>query len=118
MIVQYPENVSPCQRFRFELYKDLLENNGYAVTTKPFLDKKGYEVVHRYGFFLKKVIALLKGFIGRLLLIPQIGKYHFILLQREFAPIGPPIFEWLFVKLFQKKIIYDFDDAIWIPSVS
>ena len=118
MIVQYPENVSPCQRFRFELYRDLLKKNGYLVTTKSFLDKKGYEVVHRYGFVLKKMSALLNGFIGRFLLIPQIGKYDFILLQREFAPIGPPIFEWLFIKLFQKKIIYDFDDAIWIPSVS
>lgn len=118
MIVQYPENVSPCQRFRFELYKDLLVKNGYSVTTKPFLDKKGYDIIHRYGFFFKKMMALLKGFIGRLLLIPQIGKYDFILLQREFAPVGPPIFEWLFIKLFQKKIIYDFDDAIWIPSVS
>lgn len=118
MIVQYPENVSPCQRFRFELYKDLLVKNGYSVTTKPFLDKKGYEIIHRYGFFFKKMMALLKGFIGRLLLIPQISKYDFILLQREFAPVGPPIFEWLFMKLFQKKLIYDFDDAIWIPSVS
>ena len=54
MIVQYPENVSPCQRFRFELYKDVLKKNGYIVTTKSFLDKKGYGVVHRYGFFLKK----------------------------------------------------------------
>ncbi len=118
MIVQYPENVSPCQRFRFELYKDLLAKNGYSVTTKPFLDKKGYEVVHQYGFFFKKIMALLKGFIGRFLLIFHMGKYNFILLQREFAPVGPPIFEWLFMKLFHKKLIYDFDDAIWIPSVS
>ena len=118
MIVQYPENVSPCQRFRFELYKDLLAKNGYSVTTKPFLDKKGYGVIHQYGFFFKKIMALAKGFIGRILLILQIGKYDFILLQREFAPVGPPIFEWLFSKVFHKKLIYDFDDAIWIPSVS
>jgi glycosyltransferase involved in cell wall biosynthesis len=118
MIVQFPEKVSPCQRFRFELYKDTLAKNGYAVTTKPFFDQKGYVIVHRYGFIFKKIIALLKGFIGRLLLLFQIGKYDFILLQREFAPVGPPVFEWLFIKLFHKKVIYDFDDAIWIQSVS
>jgi glycosyltransferase involved in cell wall biosynthesis len=118
MIVQYPENVSPCQRFRFELYKDILSKKGYRVTTKPFFDKKGYNVVHQYGFFLKKTMALAKGFLGRLLLFGQLGRYDFILLQREVAPIGPPLFEWLYIKLFRKKIIYDFDDAIWIQSVS
>lgn len=118
MIVQYPENVSPGQRFRFELYKDTLAKNGFTVTTKSFLDMDGYDVIHRYGFLLKKIIATFKGFIGRLLLIFQLGKYDYIFLQREVAPLGPPIFEWLYIKLFHKKIIYDFDDAIWIESVS
>ena len=118
MIVQYPEKVSPCQRFRFELYQDTLTENGYNITTKPFLDNKGYAVIHQYGFFFKKSMALLKGFAGRMLLLFQLHKYDFILLQREVAPIGPPIFEWLYVKVFNKKVIYDFDDAIWIKSVS
>ena len=118
MIVQYPENVSPGQRFRFELYKDTLIQNGYHVTTKPFLDKKGYEVIHRYGFYLHKFFAILKGFIGRLLLLFQINKFDFIFLQREVAPVGPPVFEWLYARLFHKKIIYDFDDAIWMHAVS
>ena len=26
----------------------------------------------------------------------------------------PPVFEWLITKVFRKKIIYDFDDAIWV----
>ncbi len=118
MIVQYPESISPCQRFRLELYKDTLVKNGFLVTTKPFLNKMGYDIVHRYGFFFKKSMAILKGYIGRLLLLFQIGKYDFILLQREVAPLGPPIFEWICVKLFQKKLIYDFDDAIWLDTVS
>ncbi len=118
MIVQYPEKVSPCQRFRFELYKDTLAGNGYNVTTKPFLDRDGYAIIHQYGFLFKKIFALIKGFAGRVLLLFHLHKYDFILLQREVAPIGPPVFEWLYVKLFNKKVIYDFDDAIWIESVS
>ncbi len=118
MIVQFPENVSPCQRFRCELYKDTLEKNGFEVTTKSFLDLPGYKVVHQYGFLFRKSMALVKGFIRRVALLFRLGKYDFVLVQREFAPVGPPVFEWLAVKLFQKKLIYDFDDAIWIPSVS
>ena len=118
MIVQYPENVSPCQRFRFELYKNTLVKKGYEVTTKSFLDPEGFKIVHQYGFLFKKSLALLKGFFRRLILLFKIGKYDFVLVQREFAPVGPPVFEWLVTKLFRKKLIYDFDDAIWLPSVS
>jgi glycosyltransferase involved in cell wall biosynthesis len=118
MIVQYPENVSPCQRFRFELYKDTLVKNGYEVTTKSFLDPADFKIIHQYGFLFKKSLALCKGFFKRLLLLFKIDKYDFVLVQREFAPVGPPVFEWLVARLFQKKLIYDFDDAIWLPSVS
>ena len=118
MIVQYPENVSPGQRFRFELYKETLVKHGFHVTTKSFLGSKGYGVIYRYGFLFTKFIATLKGFCKRFLLIFQLGKYDFIFLQREVTPVGPPLFEWIYIKLLKKKVIYDFDDAIWIPSVS
>jgi glycosyltransferase involved in cell wall biosynthesis len=39
--------------------------------------------------------------------------YDYIFIHREITPIGPPFFEWLIAKVFRKKIIYDFDDAIW-----
>lgn len=118
MIVQYPEKVSPGQRFRFELYKGVLEDNGFTVTTEPFFDKKGYEVIFKYGFFFAKLLATIKGFLARVLLTFRISRYQFILLQREAAPIGWPVFEWIYIKLLNKKIIYDFDDAIWINLVS
>ena len=30
--------------------------------------------------------------------------------------MGPPIFEFIIAKVFRKRIIYDFDDAIWLPD--
>ena len=118
MIVQYPENVSPGQRFRFELYKDMLIANGFTVTTKSFLNQKGYNVIHKFGYLFAKSFAILRGFLERLCLTFVVKKYDFILLQREVTPIGPPLFEWIYIKLCKSKVIYDFDDAIWIPYVS
>jgi glycosyltransferase involved in cell wall biosynthesis len=46
------------------------------------------------------------------------SRFEFIFVHREIAPIGPPIFEWLIAKVFKKKIIYDFDDAIWLTDRS
>ena len=51
-------------------------------------------------------------------LAAKLKKYDFIFLQREVTPIGPPIFEWIYAKILKKKIIYDYDDAIWLPSNS
>lgn len=117
-IVQYPENVSPSQRFRFELYKDLLGQNGFTVTTHSFIDDKGYAVIFKKGFFLQKSRAVTKGLLRRVGLLFSLKKYDFILLECGAAPIGPPILEWIMIKLLKKKLVYDFDGAIWIPQVS
>jgi glycosyltransferase involved in cell wall biosynthesis len=117
-IAQYPENISPGQRFRFELYKDILKQNGYHVTTRSFLDKSGYDIIHKQGFFFPKAWAVFKGYLNRIQLLFGISRYDFIFLQREAAPLGPPLFEWLYIKVFKRKVIYDFDDAIWMPHIS
>ena len=93
MIVQYPENVSPGERFRFELYKNLLHESGFNVTSRSFLDEKGYEVIYKYGHFFEKFMAITKGFLRRFLLTFQLKKYDFIFLQIEVTPLGPAIFE-------------------------
>lgn len=118
MLAQFPENISPNQRFRFELYKDLLMRNGFNVTSKSFLDQSALEVIHKYGYLFKKIAATLKGYLQRFLLIFSINKYKYVFLQREVAPLGPPIFEWIYIKILRKKVIFDFDDAIWITFVS
>jgi glycosyltransferase involved in cell wall biosynthesis len=117
-LVQYPENVSPGQRFRFELYKNLLESNGFKVTTLPFIDKYGYAVIFRSGFFIRKSLAVLKGFFKRFKLLFHVHKYSFIFLQSGVTPIGPPLFEWILIKGLGKKIIYDMDGAIWMEKFS
>lgn len=45
-------------------------------------------------------------------------QYDYVYVYREASVIGPPVFEWLISKVFRKKIIYDFDDAIWVSMAS
>ena len=45
------------------------------------------------------------------------SKYDIIFIQREAFKIGGAFFEYLLSKL-SSKIIFDFDDAIWLPDVS
>lgn len=118
IVAQYPEKISPNQRFRFELYKDILTENGYTVTTSSFLNKSDYEIIHKQGYFFKKFLAVIKGYFKRTVLLFKLKKYNYVFLQREATPLGPAIFEWMYIKVCGKKLIYDFDDAIWLAHVS
>lgn len=42
--------------------------------------------------------------------------FTLVFIHREATPLGPPWMEWMIAKVFRKKIIYDFDDAIWLTD--
>lgn len=65
---------------------------------------------------MQKLWHLVRGFVLRILHVFYTGRADFVFIHREAAPLGPPIFEWVIAKLFRKKIIYDFDDAIWMTD--
>lgn len=114
----YPLAEAPSQRFRFEQYFSRLTELHYQFDVQSFIDKKTWGILYKPGFFISKVVGILKGFLRRGLLLFKIGKYDFVFIHREAAPIGPPIFEWIIGRAFRKKIIFDFDDAIWLSNTS
>ena len=65
-----------------------------------------------------KLWGLFRGYSKRVVNLFSLHQYDYIYIHREAAPLGPPIFEWLYTKIWRKKIIYDFDDAIWINTAS
>jgi len=117
-VAPYPHGKAPSQRFRYEQYLDFLKDKNWDYDFAPFLDDKTWSILYKSGFINQKVWGILKGFIKRFLLLFKVPAYDFIFIHREATPIGPPWFEWLVSKVFRKKIIYDFDDAIWIPNTS
>ena len=114
--VPYPTRVAPSQRFRVELFLPLLEKHGYRYELLSFLDQSGWDVLYKRGKAFAKFFGLVKGFFRRVGHLFQSTQADFVFLHREATPVGPPIFEWLLAKVFRKKIIYEYDDAIWIPG--
>ena len=117
-LVPYPQGEAPSQRFRFEQYFELLERNNIDIEVSPFWDSNTWKVIYQKGFFFSKLLGLIKGFFRRALILFRLDKYEFIFIHREVVPIGPPVIEWMMAKVLRKKIIYDFDDAIWVPNTS
>jgi glycosyltransferase involved in cell wall biosynthesis len=117
-LAPYPAYESPSQRYRFEHYLESLQEQGIAYSYKPFLSKWAWTFFFQPGHYLKKIIAVSTGYLRRWGLMFTIGRYDFVYVHREAAPVGPPVFEWIISKLYRKKMIFDFDDAIWVPVVS
>ncbi len=114
----YPFGEAPSQRFRFEQYLDILQKNGYQYHLSSFLDLDAWNILYKPGHHVSKALKVLGGFVHRTLDLLRMSGYDWVFIHREAAPIGPPIFEWIIAKVLRKKIIYDFDDAIWLPNTS
>lgn len=112
----YPLRESPSQRFRFEQYFNALAADGYTYHVQTFLDAKNWQLFFKQGNVFQKAFALLKGFAKRFILLFHLPAYDWIFIHREVTPVGPPVFEWIIAKIYRKKIIYDFDDAIWLTD--
>lgn len=115
---QLPEGVSPSQRFRIELYKELMAKNGIEYHFQPFISAKYAPYLYREGYTVKKVLAVMTGFLHRFIGLLRYMHMDYVFVQREASPVGPPVFEWCYAKLLRKKLIYDFDDAIWLNNVT
>lgn len=118
-LLPYPLHNAPSQRFRMEAFFPLLKQNNIEVHTQTFLDANGWKILYKNGSVWQKIRAVAAGFVKRWwATLFLVWRYDFIVVHREAAPLGPPVFEWIIGSLWKRKMIFDFDDAIWIPAVS
>lgn len=117
-IVPYPKGQAPSQRFRFEQYLSMLKENHIDYQMESFWSKQAWEILYSDSHKIRKFIAYIYGNVKRFLLLFKIRDVYLIFIHREALPVGPPIIEFLLAKVFRKKIIYDFDDAIWLVNTS
>lgn len=114
----YPAGRAPSQRFRFEQYLGILTAHGHQYREASFLDEATWGILYRPGYAAAKVAGILRGFGRRLGHVWAAWGYDFVFVHREAAPLGPPVFEWLLARVLKKRLIYDFDDAIWLANTS
>jgi len=115
-ICPYPIGEAPSQRFRFEQYFVLLNQQQITYRVQSFLTTDNWRIFYERGKPIQKILALIAGYVKRILLLFSIHQFGFVFIHRESTPLGPPFFEWVLAKIFRKKIIYDFDDAIWLTD--
>ncbi len=112
----YPFDEVAGQRFRCEHFYSILQNSGYDIELKTFYDADMLRIMYKPGNTFKKGLKLATGFIRRLFHVFSSRQYDFVYIYRELTPIGPPFLEWFIAVIMRKPIVFDFDDAIWLPD--
>src|SRR5215208_6971898 len=116
-LVPYPLHKAPSQRFRVEFFLPVLKENGIGYKIEPFLDDKTWDVLYKRSSVLKKAWGVLKGFMKRCKVVFFTAhRFDYVFVHREASPVGPPVFEFFVGRILRKKMIYDFDDAIWMSN--
>ena len=115
-LVPYPLKISPSQRFRFEQYFSVLTAAGHSYEIQSFLKLQDGKILFRKGNIVRKTFTLIRGLIRRFFILFRVPNFDRVFIHREALPAGPPLIEWIIVMVLKKKIIYDFDDAIWLTD--
>ena len=110
-------DTSPGQRFRVEQWARCLEPARFEFTFVPFEDAALHEIIYRRGSYAKKASLMLRAFVRRLAVLPMARRFDVVFLHREAALAGPALIEPLLARQ-GVPIVFDFDDAIWVPYVS
>lgn len=117
ILVAHRPQRSPSQRYRFEQYLPYLEQKGFAFTFSYLINASDDAVFYTPGNIVRKGWILLKTLFIRLKDLFRFHKYDIIFIQREALFFGTSFFEKRAAKS-RAKVIFDFDDSIWLEDTS
>lgn len=105
-------------RFRVYQYIPSLEANGFQVTVSPFFTPRFFRVVYEPGAYVRKTSLFALRTLARLRLLLRRRDFDLFFVYREAMPIGPPVIEMALSRAKAQPLVYDFDDAIFLPNHS
>ncbi|MGD9991779.1 MAG: glycosyltransferase family 4 protein [Salinivirgaceae bacterium] len=108
---------SPGQRFRFEQFMTYLQEQGFEITYSYLLNSIDDKIFYQKGNYLIKLFIGFKGLLIRTRDWLRAGRFDIILVYREAHFIGTTFFEKRFARS-RAKLVFDFDDAIWLNDTS
>ncbi len=115
-LVPYPTE-GASNRVRVEQFIPYLESQGMRCAIRPFVTRRFFKVLYHPHHYLEKALFVLICTINRLLDILRAMRYDMIFVHREAYPFGGPFLEAILYRM-KKPIIFDFDDAIFLPNTS
>ena len=116
-LVAYPLDTAPGQRYRIEQWAPYLAEHGVDVTFAPFADPALAQLLYQPGRWVAKAISMARASMARLEDAFAARHFDAVWVHREASLLGPAWAERL-AHLRRPRLVYDFDDAVYLPYVS
>ena len=100
-------------RHRVYQYLPFLEKEGIGYRVSPFVSESFYKILYKKGFFFKKICFIFSALLRRIFDCFFIFFSDVIFIHLESSPF-PILFLEHVAHFFNKPIIFDFDDAIFL----
>ncbi len=112
-----PEEGAGC-RFRIAQFIPYLRSIGIDVTLRSLFTADFFNLVYQRGQYMRKASGFARLALKHLASLRDLSSFDVVFLYREMLPIGPAIVERLLAMRGRPPLVFDFDDAIFLPSVS
>jgi glycosyltransferase involved in cell wall biosynthesis len=112
-----PQEGAGC-RFRIAQFIPYLESVGFEVTLDSLFTPEFFRLVYKPGRYLRKAMTFASLSLKRLRVLRETSHFDVIFIYREMFPLGPALLERLLAARKGPPLVLDFDDAIFLPSVS
>ncbi len=113
-LVPYALGTTPSQRFRLEQWAPLLSERGIEVRFLSFASPALTALLHLPDHLGRKARLAARDFLRLAWRARSLGRCDAVVVHRAATLAGPPLFERL-VRRVHRPLLYDFDDAIFLP---
>lgn len=104
-------------RLRIAQYAPYLREAGYELTIEPLYDPATFDIMYQPGHYAAKAAGLAHGTAARARAVRNASAYAAAWVYREAHPLGPAVFERAIARR-GVPLVFDFDDAIYLPNSS
>ncbi len=105
-------------RYRIQQYVPYLEQAGGVATVAPFLNSDTFRIIYRPGQLPRKVAGLALAALSRVRDLMRAAHHDVVFVAREAMLFGPPVIEALVRRALRRPMVFDYDDATFVPYVS
>ncbi|MBA3767225.1 MAG: hypothetical protein H0W99_09600, partial [Acidobacteria bacterium] len=116
-LASYPIEAA-ATRYRLAQFVSPLAERGITLEVHPFIDSRLFASLYRREALPATALSLVGATARRLGNVWRARGVDVLLVQREAMLFGPPVIEWLAMRLGSCPMVLDLDDATYLPYVS